>query len=60
MAKYWVTLKCGHEEEFQLFGPYRTRERRIAWLKRNWVCRECYRKQKEEEERAKKSSEHEP
>lgn len=28
--KYTVTYSCGHEEEIQLFGPNKDRERRIA------------------------------
>jgi len=46
MAKYTIRFSCGHQEEKQLFGPYDSRERWIAWAEREGVCSACYRAQK--------------
>lgn len=40
--KYQVSMKCGHTEDHELFGPYKQRERRMAWLHENHVCMNCY------------------
>lgn len=51
--KYTVKMGCGHEDVVELFGPGAERERKIAWYESYGLCRECYRKKRQEEERAK-------
>ena len=40
MAKYTINHTCGHIVTIQLFGAYKDRERRIAWLETQ-ECEEC-------------------
>lgn len=42
MAKYDVTYKCGHEGQVQLFGPYKERDRKLAYLA-TILCPQCQR-----------------
>lgn len=49
MAKYRVTMSCGHVEEIQLFGKMTDRDKKIEWLEKNGVCSECRKAQKEAE-----------
>lgn len=48
MAKYDVTMSCGHVQTVQLFGKMIERDKKIAWLEKNGICTEC---QKAETER---------
>lgn len=54
MAKYTINYACGHGSyEEQLVGPTKDRERRIAWLESNKVCKDCWiRQEKERDTRA--------
>lgn len=45
MAKYTVTMACGHEETIELFGKNSERERKIQYYESKGVCKECYKKQ---------------
>lgn len=47
--KYTITLMCGHEEVFELFGKGEVRERRASWIAENRICKDCYRREKERE-----------
>ena len=40
MSKYTITHACGHEETVQLYGPYKDRERKAAWMA-DQECPEC-------------------
>jgi Ni,Fe-hydrogenase I small subunit len=40
MAKYTVTHFCDHEVEYQLVGPHKERDRKIAWLE-GQNCPDC-------------------
>lgn len=42
MAKYTITNTCGHDYEYNLFGPGRDRDRKIAWLE-GQACLRCRR-----------------
>lgn len=50
--KYTVKMSCGHEDVVELFGPGAERERKIAGYEAHGLCRECYRKKRQEEEQA--------
>lgn len=53
MAKYDVTYSCGHSGTIQLFGPYKSRDRKIEWYENEGLCPDCYaekQRQKREEE----------
>ena len=41
MGKYNVVFKCGHEEEVNLFGKYKDREKRIEWYEKECECSKC-------------------
>lgn len=47
--KYEIMMSCGHEDTVELFGKERERDRKIEYLKIHGLCKECYRKKKEEE-----------
>ena len=49
MAKYQVNYSCGHSGEVQLFGKLSERERKLEWMSGR-PCKECWHKQKLEEE----------
>lgn len=44
MAWYDVNYSCGHSGKIQLIGPGRDRENRLAWLERDGLCPDCYKK----------------
>jgi len=48
MAKYHVTHACGHETEYNLFGPYESRRQRISSLESR-LCPECWEAKRNEE-----------
>lgn len=50
MAKYTVLMSCGHEDTVELFGKSADRERKIEYFKANGLCKECYKKQMEEQQ----------
>ena len=50
MAKYTVTHRCGHNHEYQLFGPNSERDRKLDWLQ-DQQCPTC-RKITDEKRRA--------
>jgi hypothetical protein len=53
MAKYQIDYACGHGSyEEQLVGPMELRERKIAWLRDNKVCKTCYIARKRAEDAA--------
>lgn len=41
MGKYNVVFKCGHEEDVQLFGKHKDREKRIEWYEKEYDCSKC-------------------
>lgn len=41
MAKYQVTMACGHTVEIQLYGKESDRDKKIAWLEKHGLCTEC-------------------
>lgn len=41
MAKYQVTMACGHNVEIQLYGKESDRDKKIAWLEKHGLCTEC-------------------
>lgn len=49
MAKHIVVMSCGHEQEVQLFGKSDERERKIRYYEEYGLCKECYKKTKDEE-----------
>ena len=58
MAKYWVKFSCGHEEQIELFGSNKERERKIAYYEQYGDCSECRKaaRAKEAEEIAKNNA----
>lgn len=40
MAKYTVTHSCGHQHEYQFFGKYEDRYKKLDWLE-GMPCPEC-------------------
>jgi len=56
MAKYTITMSCGHDETHQIYGPGKDRQRKADYLASR-VCSECYRtKQAAEREAANTSA----
>lgn len=51
MAKYKIVLSCGHEEEVQLFGPHKEREKQLAYLQANAKCFSCKNEERENQRR---------
>lgn len=47
--KYTITMSCGHEDCIELFGKEKERDRKIEYFETHGLCKECYRKKKEEE-----------
>lgn len=53
MAQYTYNYACGHGQGVaRLFGKNTERERKLAWMEKTYVCPECYKKQKAEEDAA--------
>lgn len=50
MAKYMVTMACGHTEEVNLYGENLERQRKIEYYSENRLCTECYKKMLQEKE----------
>lgn len=48
MAKYTITMGCGHEDTVELFGKEKERDRKIEYFKSSGLCKECYKKKMEE------------
>ena len=53
MAKYTITMSCGHDEVKQLFGKSEDRERKIKYYEEYGLCEECYKKHVMEKEKMK-------
>ena len=55
MAKYNVTMSCGHDDVIELFGPHAERKRKIEWFKDYGLCKKCYKEkcEREKQEREK-------
>lgn len=51
MAKYTITMSCGHDEVKQLFGKSEDRERKIKYYEEYGLCEECYKKHVMEKEK---------
>lgn len=51
MAKYTITMSCGHEVVKQLFGKSEDRERKIKYYEEYGLCEECYKKHVMEKEK---------
>ena len=49
MAKYDVTMSCGHVQTVQLFGKMTDRDKKIAWLEKYGLCSECQKRENAEE-----------
>lgn len=47
--KYNVKFSCGHEQEIQLFGPTKERERKIQYYEDYGMCSDCYNKKQDKE-----------
>ena len=45
MAKYTITMSCGHTDTVELFGKDKDRERKIEYFKEHGLCKECYKKE---------------
>lgn len=58
MAKYLVLFSCGHEEEIELFGNNKERQKKIAYYEQYGDCSECRKaaRAKEAEEIAKNNA----
>jgi hypothetical protein len=48
---YSIEHSCGHEQEHQLYGPQRERDRKLAWLATR-PCTACWRAEQEREREA--------
>lgn len=53
MAKYDVMFSCGHEGEVELLGKHSDRRRKIEYFERSGLCKECYKKKMQEQEKEK-------
>ena len=49
MAKYTIIMSCGHEDTVELFGKTSDRERKIEYFKSNGLCKDCYKKEIEQQ-----------
>lgn len=52
MAKYTITMSCGHEDTIELFGKEIDRQRKLGYFKESGLCKECYKKQMYEKAKA--------
>ncbi len=52
MAQYLIQMSCGHEDTVKLYGKHVDRERKIEWLKKTGLCKDCYRKSLQAQEQA--------
>ena len=53
MAQYPYPYRCGHGSgTVRLYGKESERQRKLAWYANTFVCLECYKKQKAEEDAA--------
>lgn len=52
MSQYYIRYLCGHEDKVQICGPMKTRETKIASLRRR-LCYDCYQKQLKSERQEK-------
>lgn len=49
MANYTVKFACGHEGQVSLVGKGDERRRKIAYFETSGMCKECYKKQMQEQ-----------
>lgn len=54
MAKYTVSMSCGHKDTVELFGKDTERQRKIEYFEQYGLCKECFKEQ------ARKREESEP
>lgn len=47
--KYTIMMSCGHEDTIDLIGKGKDRERKLEYFKSYGMCKECYKRKKEEE-----------
>ena len=40
--KYTVKFSCGHEEEMQIYGKAKAKEKKIKYLSESGICSKCY------------------
>ena len=53
MAQYTYPYLCGHRHgTVRLYGKESDRQRKLAWYADTFVCPDCYKKQKAEEDAA--------
>ena len=45
MAKYTITMSCGHTDTVELFGREKDRQRKIEYFEEQGLCKECYKKE---------------
>jgi hypothetical protein len=49
MGKQEVRYSCGHDGVLNLYGPHKERDSKVAWLEREGLCPDCYRKKQAED-----------
>ncbi|MCI0696760.1 hypothetical protein L0337_32740 [candidate division KSB1 bacterium] len=52
MAKYQINFSCGHDEQRELFGATKERQRKIEYFEQYGDCSACFKKRKESEREA--------
>jgi hypothetical protein len=52
MAKYTITMGCGHEDTIELYGSGKERKSRIDYLEANGTCKACWAAAKRAEQEA--------
>jgi hypothetical protein len=45
MGQERVNYSCGHSGYVNLYGPHKDRDRKVAWLEREGLCPDCYKRQ---------------
>ena len=47
MAKYTITMGCGHDDTVELFGRESERKKKILYFESEGLCKKCYKKEME-------------
>ena len=47
-----ITYSCGHEGTIEVFGKAEERERKIKWFSEYGLCPDCYKAEKQTEEKS--------
>ena len=47
MAKYSITMSCGHDEMVELFGPMKEIERKIEWFNESGLWKNLQQRRKD-------------